>query len=168
MPSDNDLAAAEDSERRKRIASFSGEFAFLSNFHPAPLRYGGVTWPTVEHAFQAYKTTDQQTRLAICELATPAEAKRAGRSLNLRPDWDQIRKQVMLDLLIAKFRHQGTLAARLGATRSRLLVEGNTWHDQYWGSCECGREACRPAGYNYLGRLLMAVRLTYLPDDQAQ
>lgn len=147
------------------IARFDGEYAFLSNFHPAPLRYGGLTWPTVEHAFHAHKTTDQKTRQRISSLPTPAEAKRAGRSLALRPDWDDIRKQVMLDLLIAKFRHQGSLAGRLAATGSRLLVEGNTWHDQFWGSCECDREACRVAGLNYLGRLLMAVRLTYLRDE---
>jgi ribA/ribD-fused uncharacterized protein len=162
------VAAAEENARRERIARFDGEYAFLSNFHPAPLRYGGLTWLTVEHAFQAYKTTDQAIRLRIYSLPTPGEAKKAGRSLALRPDWDEIRKQVMLDLLIAKFRHQGTLAARLSATGSRLLVEGNTWHDQFWGSCECGREACRVAGLNYLGRLLMAVRLTYLPDEASR
>lgn len=158
-----DVTTAGDPEGSKRIARFDGEHAFLSNFHPSHFTYCYIEWPTVEHAFQALKTTDHRTRQRIAALAKPGEAKKAGRSLHLRPGWDAIRKQVMLDLLIAKFRQHPGYAERLAATGSRLLVEGNTWHDQFWGSCECGREACLPAGYNYLGRLLMAVRLTYLP-----
>lgn len=146
------------------ITRFTGDYGFLSNFFVSPFPYGRIAWPTVEHAFQAHKTLDPAARAAIASLPTAREAKKAGRALDLRPDWEQIRKQVMLDLLIAKFRHYPKLARRLAETGGQPLVEGNAWHDQYWGSCNCGQPACQQPGLNYLGQLLMAVRLTYTLD----
>ena len=36
------------------------------------------------------------------------------------------------------------------------LIEGNTWHDNYWGVCSCSK--CNGRGKNRLGKLLMKVR----------
>lgn len=76
----------------------------------------------------------------------------------LRPDWDNIRYQVMEQVLWAKFTcHPGRIEALL-STEDALLVEGNHWHDQHWGCCMCGREKCAEPGQNHLGRLLMELR----------
>jgi predicted NAD-dependent protein-ADP-ribosyltransferase YbiA (DUF1768 family) len=44
------------------------------------------------------------------------------------------------------------------ATHPHRLVEGNTWHDPFWGDCHCGR--CPADGENMLGGVLMELRDT--------
>lgn len=152
-----------DTERS--IMRFSGAFSYLSNFYPSPVVTGdGFTYPTAEHAFQAAKTIDAKQRARICSAPTPGEAKSAGGSVRLRPGWDGMRKRVMLRVVQVKFSPDTELAGWLCATGESLLVEGNTWHDQYWGDCNCGRGACSGPGNNYLGRILMAVRMTLQED----
>ena len=143
------------------IREFRGRWAFLSNFHPSPLLWKGLRYPTAEHAFNAGKTLDEAARRDISRAPTPREAKRRGRSrsLMLRADWDgRVRFEVMTAVLNAKFRaHPGRIEALL-STGDALLVEGNRHHDQTWGTCCCGRSGCAEPGQNYLGILLMGLR----------
>jgi ribA/ribD-fused uncharacterized protein len=146
---------------------FAGRWECLSNFHASPLIVGdGITYPTAEHAFQAMKTLDRGIRKTIAAYQLPGAAKQAGRKLDLRPDWERVKKQVMLHVVMAKFARNSDLAAVLCATGDATLIEGNTWHDNYWGDCHCGRAACGTAGRNYLGRILTAARLV-LQDDRS-
>ena len=78
-----------------------------------------------------------------------------GRRVKLRPDWENVKNEVMRELLMVKF-GSGKLREWLLATGDEKLVEGNTWHDNYWGSCICPR--CRNRGRNELGKTLMAIR----------
>ena len=144
----------------QRIGKFSGPNRFLSNFWPCSVTLGSVTYPSAEHGFQASKTLDGGARLAIAGLASPGEAKRAGRRLQLRPDWEASRKRVMLLTVLGKFIQNPELARQLVATEDALLVEGNTWHDNYWGSCTCPDCGAGDLdnGENWLGRILMFVR----------
>lgn len=141
------------------IDDFRGRYGFLSNFHRAPLVWEGITYPTSEHAFNAGKTLDMGQREWIAAAPTPREAKRLGRSVQLRPGWDErVRFEVMAEVLRAKFCcHPGRIDALL-STGDALLVEGNTWHDNVWGDCRCSRPACVKPGGNHLGRLLMELR----------
>jgi ribA/ribD-fused uncharacterized protein len=141
------------------IDEFRGPYGFLSNFHRAPLVWEGITYPTSEHAFNAGKTLDLGHREWIAAAPTPREAKRRGRTVDLRPGWDdRVRFEVMAEVLRAKFTcHPGRIAALLG-TGDAELVEGNRWHDRVWGRCYCARPSCRPPGENHLGRLLMELR----------
>lgn len=129
------------------IDAFRGEYNFLSNFWYVDV-YG---YPTVEHYFQAMKTTDPVERDRIKALRSPAEAKRAGRRVALRPDWESIKLDVMEAGLRYKFAPGKELANKLIATGDAELVEGNTWNDTFWG-------VCRGRGENHLGKLLMKVR----------
>lgn len=150
----------------KAITAFTGRWDFLSNFHPSPLAMSDrIIYPTGEHAFQAQKTWDLEVRRAIASYELPGAAKQAGRRIDLRGDWEAAKKQVMLRVVLNKFTQSLDLAAKLLATGNAVLVEGNTWHDNYWGDCHCGRTACDTPGLNYLGQILMAVRLV-LRDDQ--
>ena len=133
------------------IETFQGAYRWLSNFWPCPVRYEGVTYPSVEHAYQAAKTTDMAARVRIAYLPRPGQAKRAGRKVALRRDWEQVKEDVMLSLLRLKFAPGSELADALSDTRQRPLVEGNRWGDRYWGVCE-------GEGRNRLGELLMRVR----------
>lgn len=143
------------------IAMFEGDFAFLSNFDNSPFELGGITYPTVEHWFQAWKTRDPNTHLAIAAATTPGKAKRMGRHVELRPDWEQIKVDVMRDGLRHKF-SDPTLRDKLLATGDEELMEGNTWHDNTWGNCVCQKCQNIP-GRNMLGMLLMELRkeITY-------
>lgn len=139
------------------ISLFSGKYYWLSNFADSPVIYEGMTFPSVEAAFQAAKTTDRAKRLAFCGKVRPNQAKAMGRQLDLRPDWEEIKSQVMLDCLRSKFASGTVFADLLMATGNEYLKEGNVWHDNTWGDCKCERCA-NIQGENRLGKLLMQVR----------
>lgn len=135
----------------KPIDRFSGEYRFLSNFYrPCVVIYEGITYSSSEHAFQAAKTTDHEERIAIAMLSSPKDAKGYGRSLKLREGWNDMKNDVMLDILRLKFKNKD-LRQKLLATGMRPLIEGNNWGDDYWGTVN-------GYGENWLGKLLMQVR----------
>lgn len=138
------------------IKEFSGKYEFLSNFWHSPFSYEGINYPTNEHFFQAMKTSTDAERRIIASASTPGIAKRLGRSCNLRPDWEQVKEDVMLTGLRIKFSNP-TLRTQLIMTGDAELVEGTTWHDNEWGNCTCERCKNIP-GKNKLGKLLMQVR----------
>ncbi|MEI7609540.1 MAG: NADAR family protein [Rhodospirillaceae bacterium] len=133
------------------ITCFEGPHEFLSNFWPSPLLWQGVAYPTLEHAFQAAKTLDEDKRRWIAELPYPADAKAVGQRLPLRPDWEEAKAAIMADLVALKFADPD-LRARLLATGTAEIVEGNHWFDRVWGQCPLG------VGENRLGLILMAER----------
>lgn len=133
------------------IDRFTGTFRFLSNFWPAPVIFDGIEYPTVEHAYQAAKTERIDQRVRIEHAQTPGQAKRLGRKVDLRPDWEEIKEAVMLTLLRQKFLKGTRLAQWLDETADHELVEGNTWGDVYWGVCD-------GVGQNKLGKMLMQIR----------
>lgn len=140
-----------------RIESFTGQYAWASNFHLDPLTVNGTQFPSVEHAFQAAKTLDAVWAGRIAAAATPAEAKALGRRCPMRPDWERsARFEAMTAALTAKFTNPD-LQTRLLGTGDALLVEGNAHHDQLWGACWC-REHVHTPGANHLGRILMRTR----------
>ena len=132
------------------INSFRGEFSFLSNFYPVEITYHGICYPTVEHAFQAAKTSIVSESTWVLSADTPGQAKRRGRKVTLREDWGTVKLSVMEELLRLKFAIPSLLVA-LSTTEGRELVEGNTWNDTFWGVCRC-------VGENHLGKLLMKIR----------
>lgn len=138
------------------VMEFNGEFAFLSNFYPSPIEKDGIKYPTIEHFFQAMKTTDIKERKAIATARTPGLAKRLGRQVHLRPDWEDIKVDVMKQGLELKFSDL-ELQMRLVNTGNMPLVEGNLWHDNTWGDCACP-ECANIQGHNILGKLLMDLR----------
>lgn len=147
------------------IEHFQGQARFLSNFWLAPVSMGGIVYPSAEHAYQAHKSEAFHVRQALAEIPSAGQVKRAGQKIDMRPDWNEVRKRVMLLVVLAKFTQHQDLAKLLADTGEEHLVEGNRWHDNYWGSCECpacalGYEDMRWAdrGFNHLGKTLMAVR----------
>jgi ribA/ribD-fused uncharacterized protein len=130
----------------------------MSNFHPSPIVIGSRRYATVEHWFQSMKTLDAAQSEGIRRAATPGLAKKLGRRCTMRAAWDSVKDEVMLVGLRAKFTQIPDLQRQLMETRNAVLIEGNQWHDQYWGSCICRRKDCTPPGRNMLGVLLMQVR----------
>lgn len=140
-----------------KIDHFRGDYAFLSNFTYSPIHRDGLEYPTVEHAFQAAKCLDMAGKQSILADSSPSAAKRLGRRVQLRPDWESVKVDIMLDILRLKFAPATDFAVQLVATGEAQLIEGNTWHDNYWGSCMCAKHRSRP-GANVLGKLLTQVR----------
>jgi ribA/ribD-fused uncharacterized protein len=132
------------------ITHFDNENFFLSNFYPVEILMDGVIYPTLEHAYQASKTLDKCERALVLKARKPGYAKRLGRQLTLRKDWEQVKLAIMKDLLEQKFSYRD-LKKKLLATGNKEIIEGNHWHDTYWGVCD-GK------GLNMLGKLLMEVR----------
>jgi len=131
------------------IDRFINEHRWLSNFALSYIEYEGVIYPTVENAYQAAKCLHHHDRLQFINL-TPGQAKKRGRVIELREDWDDVKIGVMRSLLWKKFQYTN-LKRSLLATGNEELIEGNAWGDTYWG-------VCNGAGQNMLGKLLMSVR----------
>lgn len=138
------------------INCFDGKWAFLSNFYWNEIEHEGIVYPTNEHFFQAMKTLDNDERRQIANCLTPGQAKRMGRRVALRSDWESVKEDVMLLGLCLKFADE-QLADWLLETGDEELVEGTTWHDNEWGNCSCPK-CTNIEGKNKLGKLLMRVR----------
>lgn len=132
------------------ISRFKEEYEFLNNYYPCPVEYEGITYPTNEHAFQAVKTLNKSLRAEIANAATPGIAKEMGNQVSLRPDWEEIKTDVMLELCRKKF-SVPDLKQKLLATEGCYLVEGNHWGDRCWG-------VVNGVGENRLGQILMHIR----------
>ena len=113
------------SQFRTLIDSFEGDYGFLSNFSHDPVRYKGVLYNTSEHAFQAAKTNNPKEKEVVKLAATPFIAKKRGKKVTLRKDWDSVRISVMREILTEKFKVGTTLAQQLIATGNAKLEEGN-------------------------------------------
>jgi len=135
----------------KIIYRFSGKFRFLSNFYPCKIEYEGIQYPSVEHAYQASKTLDINIRKKIAGLKSAGEAKRVGRRVKLRDDWERVKLSIMEDLVRIKFTTNNELKNKLISLKGYTLIEGNNWGDTFWG-------VCNGTGKNHLGRILMKVR----------
>ena len=132
------------------INEFKDKYFFLSNFYSAPVKYEGLLYLNNEAAFQSAKVKDSERRKQFCNI-DPSTAKRKGRNVPLRYDWEKIKDKVMEDCVRDKFTRNEDLKKKLIDTGKKELIEGNTWNDQYWG-------VCRGRGKNMLGKILMKVR----------
>jgi ribA/ribD-fused uncharacterized protein len=135
----------------KPIDSFKGENKFLSNMSESSFRVGQETYPTVEHFYQAMKTTNLEEQAAVLAAKTPAEAKKIGKTVTLRTNWKKLKIEIMEVGLRAKFQQNPELKKKLIDTGDVDLIEGNTWGDTFWGQVD-GK------GENNLGKLLMKIR----------
>jgi len=146
--------------KEKPISRFRGEYRFLSNFYNARFKYEGIRYPTSEHAYQERKTLDEERRKEIREAPTAFMSAKIGRREDtvLRPDWDAIKGDVMLPIVRAKFQQNPDLVKKLIDTGDTYLIEGNYWHDNFFGICTCKECNEKGQGLNMLGRILMKVR----------
>ncbi len=134
------------------VHCFRNEYRFLSNFWDAPVTYRGLTYQNAEAAFQAQKCQTEEEKVQFTTLRSN-EAKRLGRYVQLRPNWENVKLPIMEEILRAKFTQNEDLRELLVATGDLVLEEGNSWGDTFWGVDAKTRE-----GRNHLGRILMRVR----------
>ena len=133
-----------------KINSFRDNYYFLSNFYECPVTYNGLTYRNNEAAFQAQKCINPKDREQFCNISA-SESKKLGRTVCLRKDWEDIKIQIMKDIVMAKFTQNEDLKEKLLSTGNIYFEEGNTWGDRIWGTVN-------GVGANNLGKILMNVR----------
>ena len=150
----------------KMLHGFSAnQYEFLSNFYACDTFYAneltgpeGMVFKTSEHAFQAAKATTLEDMRYVALARTPGEAKRRGRSIPFRSDWDEIKDQVMYEIVKEKFKNPDMRQRIISVINEGYdsFCEDNWWHDNYWGDCQC--EKCKNIeGRNELGKILTKV-----------
>lgn len=137
------------------IGVFAEEFYFLSNFYNSKILFKtGQSFLNGESAFQAMKDPKRAHEFFNLQ---PNEAKRLGRKVKLREDWEEYKNEAMRKVVSRKFKGNSKLKKRLLETGDSYLVEGNVWNDKCWG-------VCNGEGENRLGKILMDVRNKLLEE----
>ena len=131
------------------IDSFRDEYFFLSNFYPVEIKLDGIVYPNAETAFQAQKTLDVEERRKFSMLKNPVQTKRLGRKVKLRDDWEEVKLEIMTEIVSQKFLQHPHLIEMLLQTGDEELVEGNKWG------------VCKGKSENHLGKILMKIRDVY-------
>ena len=134
------------------------QYGWLSNFYPSKLYYMGRWWPTSEHAYQAMKSEFFKYQEYVREAKNPSKAKKRGREIEIRSDWEIVKYNIMIEILKAKFSNNTILLRKLLKTGNAKLVEKSPT-DYIWG---CGKDF---SGKNLLGKALMEVR-EYLKEGK--
>lgn len=136
----------------KKIQQFQKEHRWLSNFAPCKIVLGRATYQSVEHAYMSAKSDDPKWKVFCQTTEKAGEVKKASRKIQLRPDWENEKVQVMKRCLKQKFK-QEPYKSNLIATGNCIIEEGNFWHDVFWGI-----DLKTGAGKNILGQLIMEIR----------
>jgi len=148
------------------ITSFRKQYRFLSNFYPCIIKdENQIMYPSVEHYYQAMKSYDINVHKHVASILEPKDAKLFGKrifedELDYRLDWDTVKLKFMTEALIQKFAPGTKLAQDLLNTVGYILIEGNNWHDNYWGV-----DTRYGIGENKLGILLMRIRENLLKNN---
>jgi len=134
----------------EKINGFEGEYRFLSNFWPCKIEWQGQEFQCSEALYMAFKSGDPADFARFAPLDA-REAKKLGKTVVLRADWDQAKISIMRNVLALKFRQNADLREKLLATGEAELIEKNWWRDEFWG-------VCNGVGENWLGRMLSELR----------
>ena len=143
----------------EQIKSFTGIYAVFSNFTPIRIEFENMIFGSVEHAYVASTSTNLKFRrdVAMIPANQAGKAKRMGRIVHLRSDWESVKDGFMKDFVKQKFTKNVLFKEVLLDTGDAEIIEGNYWHDNYWGGCSC--ESCVDIpGENKLGKIIMQVR----------
>lgn len=135
------------------IFEFTGDYRFLSNFYIVDFVWNGTLWPHSEAAYQAAKATTLADYKSFIKMK-PGEAKRHGKVINIRSDWEEVKYDIMYEIVYAKFNQNPDITAKLLATGESQLEEGNNHGDRIWGVCPPRSSQ----GMNLLGKILMDIR----------
>jgi ribA/ribD-fused uncharacterized protein len=144
-----------------------GEFRAFSNDAEYPIEIEGVSYPTVEHYYQAMKARefgDSESEKRILEARTPKAAKAMGRKVKnfMKEVWDEKRREIMLRAVKAKFVQHPELQKQLLDTGKRPIGKADP-RNTFWGigtgvASEKSNDPTKWRGQNQLGKMLMSFR----------
>lgn len=134
LPPDFSLESAKVFKVKGGYA-FQSEHAWPSNFFPSPIEVEGITFPTVEHAYQfakASRNKERQTATLITRTKSPKDAKKRGHGVDTDSAWDRDKIDIMRHLIDEKFHQHPAHAQKLMSTGQNNLIEA-TLHP-FWGA----------------------------------
>lgn len=141
------------------ILGFFGDYRFMGNFDNCPVcdvrDLDGFLFKSPEHSYQAAKSVDPN--VFFVNNFTAKEVKKWGNSIILRPDWEEVKYEVMSQIVFDKYCRYKYLRELLLQTGDKFLEERNHWHDNIWGNCIC-QKCASIVGKNMLGKITMKVR----------
>ncbi|MBL7818468.1 MAG: NADAR family protein [Saprospiraceae bacterium] len=143
-----------DNQKEVKFYRVNDKFGCFSNFSNHSIFYKGTFWKTSEHAFQGQKFADFENRYAVICAKTPMEAAQIGRERNrpLRSDWEEVKDEIMKEIVWAKVMQHSEVREKLLSTGNAIIIE-HTKNDNYWADGGDG------SGKNMLGKILMEIRV---------
>lgn len=140
-----------DSE--EQIFFYEHEFYVFSNFSSFQLEWKGKLWPTSEHAYHSEKFDDEELKERIRNTRSAHDALKLAHTHKdkYKKDWDEIKLEVMKQILRAKVYQHPYVMKKLLQSGDRELIE-DSWRDSFWGW------GSNKDGHNHLGRLWMELR----------
>lgn len=143
----------ENDSNKDKILFYEREYYMFSNFSSFSVEYDGVFWMTSEHAYQAAKFTDSKIRKEIEDAKSSHDAFKIarGHSNDYKPDWYDIRVNIMKDIVRAKTDQHTHIKEKLLETNTKEIVE-NSPVDDFWGW------GANKDGRNELGKIWMEIR----------
>lgn len=148
--------------KQKDILAFSGKDEILSNFYPCEINIFGMNHNSAEHAFQyskAMRSGDVIRAAAIRDATTALDAKRIGSQITVGDQWTNTKKEVMSDILDAKFEQVSDFKKKvLKIGKNTTVVEAA--FDDFWGSGLNKQGTLKTAikywpGQNVLGQMIV-------------
>lgn len=147
-----------------QVFFYEQDFYVLSNFSSFNVEYNGIRYPTSEHAYHAQKfihRKDAGFSKFITDASSAHQAFKYAQEWksSQREDWDNVKVEIMKDILWHKIHQHEYVKRKLLATGNRELIE-DSWRDDYWGWGE------NKDGKNILGKLWMEIRTQLQKENQ--
>lgn len=136
-----------------KIFFYDREYYMFSNFSSFMVEYQEILWTTSEHAYQAAKFTNPAIIESIRLARSSRDAFLLGRANteHIREDWNEVKIQVMEEIVRAKLAQHPVIKQKLSETGDREIIEDSPV-DSFWG---WGSDQ---KGENNLGKIWMKVR----------
>lgn len=137
----------------ERITFYEMKFYMFSNFSSFAVHYNGRDWMTSEHTYQAMKFREPWLQEWVRSQRSAHDAMKAAQSKPelYRPDWEEVKVGVMLEICRAKLSQHPYIQRKLLETGDRELIESSPI-DSFWGW------GPNKNGANHLGRVWMTLR----------
>ena len=129
----------------------TSEYYFLNNCYPISITYKGNTYTNAQSAYEAQKESNPIHKIKYTMVDGYTAMKI---SPEVKPTFENKKNTIMYDILHIKF-FETPLKQKLLSTNNKEILYYNSWHDNYWGICNCDK--CSN-GQNNLGLLLMKLR----------
>lgn len=134
-----------------KIKQFKNEYRWLSNFAVCRIKIGDFIYNSTEAAYQSEKSDDINWKI-FCRDNRAGVVKKKSREITLTNDWNMRKVNVMRIITDQKY-NQTPYKEMLIATGERIIEEGNTWNDTFWGI-----DLITGKGDNNLGKIIMDKR----------
>lgn len=141
-------------EENEPIGFYEREYYIFSNFSSFAIEWKGCIYMTSEHVYQSEKFQDEKLKEEIRNQRSADAAFRLAqeyRKDHIRSDWDEVKVNIMNDIIREKVRQHPYIRKKLLDSGERELIEDSP-KDAFWGW------GPNKDGKNMLGKLWIGIR----------